>query len=308
MKNTLAYGYKLQNGKVITNDTECEIVVKIFDLYTQGYSLVTVAEKIMADFPNEKWDKAKVRRIIKNPKYKGTADYPMIVSEEIYNSANHLCTVRNEKATYPQLLKSLEIPVICGNCNYIMKHHHDARRRGGVTEWWSCKECDRKVRIEDIDFLNSAMNIISALCGNPDMVIPPIELTPTDTPEIKKLERQINTAIIKYSDDIDMVKSDIRELATMRIEAISDVLYNTESIRLTLKKANAGIISEVEILNDIGTQIVFDAYDEMWIYLTNELMAGKEYKNGYQNNSHREESSNCNTANYTCIPIGECSA
>lgn len=78
----ISYGYKIENGKVIIDDIEGDIVEKIFDYYLSGHALQKIAELL-----NIKKSHASIKRILINKRYLGDKNYPKIIDEDIFNRA-----------------------------------------------------------------------------------------------------------------------------------------------------------------------------------------------------------------------------
>lgn len=81
---TIPFGYCMRNGKIITGLTESKAVVRIFEEYLNGSSLLQIAklmesEKIRYTVNSEHWNKNMVKRIIENERHLGNGKYPQII-------------------------------------------------------------------------------------------------------------------------------------------------------------------------------------------------------------------------------------
>lgn len=90
---TIPFGYCMKNGEITVDFTESKAVIKIFEEYLNGSSLLQIAklmelEKIRYSVDSDHWNKNMVKRIIENEKYLGTDKYPQIISETFFNQAN----------------------------------------------------------------------------------------------------------------------------------------------------------------------------------------------------------------------------
>lgn len=86
---TIPFGYCMKNGEITVDFTESKAVVRIFEEYLNGSSLLQIAklmesEKIRYSEDSNKWNKNMVKRIIENKKYLGTDKYPQIISEKFF--------------------------------------------------------------------------------------------------------------------------------------------------------------------------------------------------------------------------------
>jgi len=76
MGNSLMYGYSKENGKLVIDECEAEMVKIVFDLYATGEYSTPMLEKILYEkgYRNSKGSKINrnvLRKMITNPKYKG---------------------------------------------------------------------------------------------------------------------------------------------------------------------------------------------------------------------------------------------
>ncbi len=129
--NNKIWGYEKDNGKLIINEKEAEMIKEIFFLYSEGKGLRTIGrilkDKNYNNHNGNMFNFTSLKNIITNPKYKGyyvgnkstTIDYltkqrefyeekqwiiykdnknvPPIVSEEIWDKANLILKRRSEK-------------------------------------------------------------------------------------------------------------------------------------------------------------------------------------------------------------------
>jgi DNA invertase Pin-like site-specific DNA recombinase len=140
----MCYGYKNQDKYLAIEETEAEVIRKIFGLYIDGKGVKAISKelhrlqvptkyqlkydadeiKVGKKVSDIKWSDMMVLKIIENPIYKGKRHYssdiyqvPAIVSAEIWDKANEIRqtkTHRNYLTTYTYLLKDL---CTCGICN-----------------------------------------------------------------------------------------------------------------------------------------------------------------------------------------------
>lgn len=90
---TIPFGYCMKNGEIITELTESRAVVRIFEEYLNGSSLLQIAklmefEKIRYTTDSDQWNKNMIKRIIENKKYLGNDKYPQIISKTFFVQAN----------------------------------------------------------------------------------------------------------------------------------------------------------------------------------------------------------------------------
>jgi site-specific DNA recombinase len=96
----IPYGYDYDDGSLLVNDKEAEVVTSIFSNYLDGWSMKKIAfhlnEKKIPTKQNKTWASQTISRILKNPlycgyyhweKYKHAHQHPQIINEEIYKAA-----------------------------------------------------------------------------------------------------------------------------------------------------------------------------------------------------------------------------
>ena len=144
----MAYGYKNQDKYLAIEETEANVVRKIYQMYIDGKGVKAISKelhrlqvptkyqlkydkddiKVGKKVSDIKWSDIMVLKIIENPIYKGERVYcndtypaPAIVSKEIWDKANEIRqtkTHRNYLTTYTYLLKDLCSCGVCGRNVY----------------------------------------------------------------------------------------------------------------------------------------------------------------------------------------------
>lgn len=301
---SIPYGYKVVNGILMPDETESEIVYRIFTKYEAGFSLSDIAKFLMnEDVINAngdvKWDKSRIKRILDNDRYIGEGDYPAIIDEELYKRCEKYKDKRRVKAQYKQLLKGLNIPVICYSCGTRMNHTH--RDRGVEHEYWGCKKCGHKIQFDDDVFVKEVSDVVNYLTSNPEVIRCNTDYA--EKPGVSKMQRRIETAMITGFGDAEDLKREVRELAMLKFNAIDSISYLTKKLELKLATIDADKPSVLEALNSIGRKVLIGNKDELWIVLMNNLIVGKEYGYAQQGNADSAENRYGNSGEYKYIPL-----
>lgn len=76
------YGYRIENGKAVADETAAEQVKELFSGYLAGFSLVDSAKKAGIDCYH-----ATAGRMLQDKHYLGDEFYPPIIDEEIFEKA-----------------------------------------------------------------------------------------------------------------------------------------------------------------------------------------------------------------------------
>jgi DNA invertase Pin-like site-specific DNA recombinase len=181
------WGYDKVNKKVVINEKEAEIVKLIYDLCIKGYGSRTISKELsnkgIKSRTGKDFAEITIRRIIRNPLFKGTAvmnkkhiDFntkqtinnpeeewiyhenavPAIVSEEVWKQANKIMDTRSEEVHGKEfgtrrigknLGKSdLSSKIFCGECKSVYWRRYRKNRKGEQLVDWSCSEYIKRGR------------------------------------------------------------------------------------------------------------------------------------------------------------------
>ena len=78
------YGYRIEGGKAVIDETAAGQVKELFEGYNSGLALTVAAEKA-----GLKLYHASAKRMLQNERYVGDEYYPAIVDSEAFNKANN---------------------------------------------------------------------------------------------------------------------------------------------------------------------------------------------------------------------------
>ena len=181
------WGYDKVGGEVVINEKEAEIVRLIYDLCIKGCGSRIISKELehrgIQSRSGGKFQEATVRRIIRNPLFKGVAvmnrrhvDFqtkksiqmpeqewmvhenavPAIVTEEMWQKANASMDRRAARAKTGKLQNSkrgvnlgrydLSGKMICGECGSVYWRRQRRNAKGELIAEWSCSEYVRRGR------------------------------------------------------------------------------------------------------------------------------------------------------------------
>lgn len=87
----IAFGYnRSESNRIIINEPQALTVKLIFELYAKGKSLEKISQQLAAceipsPYNNPKWGKQALSKILSYERYLGTADYPKIIDQGLYD-------------------------------------------------------------------------------------------------------------------------------------------------------------------------------------------------------------------------------
>lgn len=181
------WGYDKINKEVVINKKEAEIIKLIYELYIQGYGSRTISKELsnrgIKSRSGKDFAEVTVRKIIRNPLYKGTAvmnktsmDFntkktiknpkeewiyhenavPVIISNEVWEEANIIMNKKSKHVHADEFAKrkvgvnlgkyDLSSKIICGECKSKYWRRYRKNVKGEQIVDWSCSEYVRRGR------------------------------------------------------------------------------------------------------------------------------------------------------------------
>lgn len=168
MRNRLLpLGYRTENGIIVIDEKEAEIVKSIFNDYCSGKSLKTLANTLNernASFKENGvlWNKGRIHHILVDRHYIGEKSFPIIIDVTISEKANGLKDdKRVQKRPITAEAECLKDKVFCDKCGakYIRIIDSDKKER------WVCSAGCKIGRRPTDEKLTSAVNAIVKKCS-----------------------------------------------------------------------------------------------------------------------------------------------
>ena len=262
---TIPFGYCMRNGEIITEPTESKAVVRIFEEYLNGISLLQIArlmesEKIRYTADSEHWNKNMVKRIIENEKYLGNGKYPQIIDEETFKIANEK---RVQKATsvcvISEDLQEIRNRTYCSECG------HRLSRIGGNCrhEKWDCRnpDCYRlEYQLTDQMIIGSVLTVLNTAIVNPNLLKSDNEISVySPTANVIRKQNEISQMTDSAQPDFDRIKSEIFELAELKYDCCT---YNENPQKTAEIKA---LLENYEQLNMLDIGLFKACVSRIWI-------------------------------------------
>ena len=156
MAQNLPYGYQIQNGELTAQPHEAEGVKRIFSLYLAGRTQQQIADDLNANrfyysAKSPAWNRQRIAQTLRNPRYAGQKEYPMLINDDIFRMAQAMRTERARKwGDHPALC--LVRKLRCGNCGHSLRR--SAQRQWRHTLRFLCDECGARITIPDAALLS----------------------------------------------------------------------------------------------------------------------------------------------------------
>ena len=262
---TIPFGYCMRNGKIITESTESKAVVRIFEEYLNGSSLMQIAnlmksEKIRYTADSEHWNKNMVKRIIENKKYLGNGKYPQIIDEETFKIANEK---RVQKATSVCVI--LEELQEIRNLTYCSECDHRLSRIGGNCrcEKWDCRnpDCYRlEYQLTDQMIIGAVLIVINTAIANSNLLESDSEISAySPTADVIRKQHEISQMLDSAQAAFDRIKSEILRLAELKYDCCT---YNENPQKTEEIKA---LLENYEQLNTLDIGLFKACVSRIWI-------------------------------------------
>lgn len=261
----IPFGYCMKNGEITVDFTESKAVIKIFEEYLNGSSLLQIAklmesEKVQYSEDSGKWNKNMVKRIIENEKYLGNEKYPKIISEKFFNQAN-------EK----RVLKATSVCVISEelqeirNRTYCLECGHKLSRIGGNSRYekWDCHNLDcykLEYQLTDQMIIGAVLTVLNTVIANLSLIENSGEIsTYSPTADVIRKQNEINQMTDSAQMDFDRIKSEIFKLAEMKYECCT---YNDNPQKTVQLRS---LLESHEQLNSLDIGLFKACISRIWI-------------------------------------------
>ena len=261
----IPFGYCMINGEITVDFAESKAVIKIFEEYLNGSSLLQIAklmesEKVRYSESSDRWNKNMVKRIIENEKYLGTDKYPKIISKTFFNQANEK---RMSKATSVCVI-SEDLQEI-RNRTYCLECGHRLSRIGGNCRCakWDCRnpDCYRlEYQLTDQMIIGAVLTVLNTVIANPSLIESDDEISVfSPTANVIRKQNEISQMTDSAQVNFDRIKSEIFKLAEMKYGCCSydESLYKTAQIR--------GLLENHEQLNSLDIGLFKSCINRIWI-------------------------------------------
>lgn len=291
----ILYGYKFENGNIVADKSESEIVNYVFTKYVNGLSLLKIAnlltQKGIEYLPNQvNWNKGKIKRIIEDKRYLGDDKYPKIIETDIFIQANsskaERDTTKNIKRT--SYIYKLNMPVICSECSGQMRRTHHPKL--AITERWICTECGQSIGIFDEELISKITDNLNYLIHNPTLIKSNSE---TDkSVDTIRTENEINRMLEITNVDKNILQQKIFELAALKYADLDSGSYISEQIKSEFE--NAELLNQISLplLMKTTQAIQLNTNAQISLVLKNNQIIGKEKGYGTENSQIHSTNSN----------------
>ena len=291
-------GYKHEDKKLVIDYATKDIVVRIFELYYEGYSYQKISnlfndEKVLG---KENWRDSSIVAILENEIYKGDfvhgkkTKHPTyyenvvepIVSKEMWED----CQVQKKKnsRSYKRTLTYLYLQKLkCPKCNRILGGKATTKKNGNAYFYYYCNDCKIQFKENVInDYFNQFINELVEYDSVVNQFFLPMIRQSFDEPKEKlkselaeqnaKLER-IRKAYINGAFDLNVYNTEtaVVEKAINNLKAELEATDCSEELRFTPK--DILLKRDIDFLNKMIMNKQFKEKTKQWKDYTREEQA-----------------------------------
>ena len=291
-------GYKREDKKLVIDYSTKDIVVRIFNLYYEGYSYQKISnlfnsEKVLG---RENWRDATIFSILENEIYKGDFIHgkrtkhptyyedvaPAIISKEMWEE----CQVQKKKnsRSYKRTLTYLYLQKLkCPKCNRILGGKATTKKNNNTYYYYYCNDCKIEFKEKVInDYFSQFIEELVQYDSVVNQFFLPMIKQKFDEPK-EQLEKEINNQrnklerikkayingvfeLKEYNEEKKIVEKAISELETKL-----DTTDSVEELRFTPK--DILLKRDIDFINKIKIDKEYQARNRIWNDYTREEQA-----------------------------------
>lgn len=275
-------------GKIVVDDTENEIIQKIFNEYANGSTYKRIATELTEKktpytlYCND-WKSDRIKRIIEDKRYLGNETYPILIDKDLFERANKMKRI-NTKSTAGIItpeIKPFVYSVRCGECGSPLPHITD--RKSKHPETWHCKICDNRSHMTVKQLLDETTYILNMLINNPNLIENPISTTELHNLEISHMENDIQRKLDQLDMNTNELQNLILECASQKYTLSPTTMHITERLKAELERTSPLSAFSIDLYDRIVTSTLIGKGNSVSIMLKNGQIIGKDEQNANSN-------------------------
>ena len=253
MNRKVLYGYQIEDGKLITQPLEAAVVSRIFALCLEGkfqweISDILNAESILYSPDRPVWNKFRISFILRNERYMGADDYPVLIDSETFQAVQALLQKKwGKRDRRERPVSALRETLRCP-CGGRLKRWFSSVHRPD-TLYLRCAECGGEAVIPDADLLSEVERQAAEYT-------PPAEGGYAPSEETVRLTNAINRGLEKPERPEDVVALILQGISA-RYSCFETPAASPDTQRLIREKAYAQAIKYITITADNAVTVTF---------------------------------------------------
>lgn len=279
-QRTIPFGYRMQQGEIVCDSVEADVVRDIFDRYLKGESLQIIAISMTArgiryHERTDCWNKNMVKRVLENAHYLGDDQFPSIIRGENYLAAQGRKTASNKYAPCG-VSGNIRGKSVCGYCGSKMIRACKNRK----TSRWKCEnpDCGLVIHISDDQFNTMVSALLDALAHMPEALAARIPQEPVRHSNAARFANELTNALNRGTESMEYLRSLVFACAAERYRELPDssLQYKVDKLRQRLDSGERGEAIRQELFNTAVRSICINDPDNIALELVNGQLIGKE--------------------------------
>lgn len=285
-RRTILYGYKYENGMIVVDSINADIVKEVYLQYISGHSLLQISDllnKLHVEYRPGVigWNKARVKRIIDDERYVGNEDYPQIIDNDVAQKANELKESKNKQKGIDRrkLIYQLDTPVVCPHCGSIMRRYNEPRI--SIHERWRCQShsCKTVIGISDETMIKEIINLLNTIIDQPNIIKPSGEQDSVST-DVLRIQNEINRMLENRHEKKDEIRAEIIRSASVKYDCLNTKKYKEQRLKDIFTYQQPVSDFPMELFKQTVSAISFESDNTVTIILLNGQVIGKRSNNG----------------------------
>lgn len=289
MKNrNIPFGYRFENGKIITSADEHTTLRRICSEYLDGRSLLQIANGLQADKVEfapgiTTWNKARIMRIVDDDRYIGNETYPQLIDEATLERMRSRKSSRNTQSSTDRQsgIYRLKVPVICPSCGEVMHRRQDARCK--CIQKWGCSQCGTQIEKADAALMEEVTELLNILICNPEMIHSHRHSQKEPPIEQRRLDNEIARTLEGYDFDKDALREKLYQRAAIGYQQIGNEAYVEYKLKNALEQHDILDGFDSELTNKTVKLIRLTESGSVSIILSNDQVIRKEQTDNASN-------------------------
>ncbi len=300
MKNRrFPYGYKMENGRIVTDTAEAQTVKHIFSQYLAGGNLQNIADALtkrrVEYLPGEYvWNKSRIKRIIEDVRYLGNDTYPAVIDADTFRRAN---AEKDSRRTYtnPTVTaedKRLTSMAVCGECGGKLFHRTDNTQKHRET--WYCKSgaCKYGIQMTIAELQAEITELLNRLIADPTLAESVRQEAAAESSlEIKRMENEIERSLDALNFQKEEIQNMILQCAAKKYQENKSARHITDRLKADLEQSSPLSEFNMELFDRTVSAVIMEKDRTIRLRLKNHKIIGKELTShdeadgGYAENS-----------------------
>lgn len=284
MKNrSIPFGYRYENGTIIEDPKESEILKMICDAYIAGQSLLEIStwlnEKAIEYMPGiVGWNKSRLMRIMEDDRYLGSKGYPAILPAGTLDTIRRIKSARNTQASTDRStdIFRLNTPVLCPKCGTEMHRRHDSRCK--CRQRWTCKNesCREMIILSGKDLLGQITETLNTVIADPGVLNVPPQLSIRVDVQITRLENEISRNLDTVGFDKELLRRKMLRCLSLKYQSIDHHAYTIQKMKADFEKSSPLSSFPSDLVTRTVQSITLNADGTIRLTLINNQIIGKE--------------------------------